>query len=184
MDKSVYTGKQMICPCPALLITCGNPQEKNENIITISWAGILSSNPEYVSISVRPIRRSFELIKRYMQFVINVPGDGLVKEVDYCGSYSGREVDKFSKCCFTKFYVAETNTPLLSECFLHLICQVEHILDLGAHHLFIARVVKKYADADLAPAQQPLCYVRPDYHRLEAGPIWSFGQSRRGKAVD
>jgi len=47
-----------------------------------------------VSISVRPERHSYRMIKESGEFVINLVTEQLVKAADYCGVRSGRDVDK------------------------------------------------------------------------------------------
>ena len=66
----------MIYPLPAALVTCGSCEEEY-NIITVAWVGTICTNPPMCYISVRPERHSYPILKKNMEFVINltVPGD-------------------------------------------------------------------------------------------------------------
>ena len=61
----------MIYPLPALLVSCGSTDEEY-NIITVAWAGTICTNPAMCYISVRPERHSYPILKRNMEFVINL----------------------------------------------------------------------------------------------------------------
>ncbi|MHA1399593.1 MAG: flavin reductase family protein [Candidatus Heimdallarchaeaceae archaeon] len=133
-------------PNPALLISCKNKEE--ESIITISWAGTCCSDPPTVSIGVRPSRFSYDLIKQSKQFVINVPTADMLEQVKFCGTESGREYDKWKECHFTREKGREVEVPLIKECPINLECRVKDIIEIGAHHLFIAEIVALHVDEE------------------------------------
>ena len=60
-----------IYPLPAVLVSCGNTPEEY-NLITVSWVGTLCTNPPMCYISVRPERYSYEILRKNMEFVINL----------------------------------------------------------------------------------------------------------------
>ena len=77
-------------------------REGKPNIITIAWAGHgVHQLPPMVSISVRPTRYSYEIIRETGEFVINLVTEPLTRACDYCGVVSGRDVDKFAKTGLT-----------------------------------------------------------------------------------
>ena len=61
----------MIYPLPAVLVSCGK-EESEYNIITVAWTGTICTNPPMCYISVRPERHSYDIIKKNMEFVINL----------------------------------------------------------------------------------------------------------------
>ena len=126
-------------PVPVVLVSSGHGERAN--IITIAWTGILCSNPPQVGIGVRPDRHSHGLIQETGEFVVNVPGEGLLDEVEYCGFVSGREVDKFAARGLTPVPGSAVETPLIAECPINLECRLTHTLPLGSHDLFVGEVV-------------------------------------------
>lgn len=102
MAKQYWRPGNMLYPVPAVMVSCGLPDEK-PNIITIAWAGTVCSSPAMVSISVRKERYSHHILKESGEFVINLVTKDLVRAADYCGVRSGRDVDKFAEMHLTPF---------------------------------------------------------------------------------
>ena len=68
----------MIYPLPAVMVSCGN-DESEYNIITVAWTGTICTNPPMCYISVRPERYSHSIIKKNMEFVINLTTADMAK---------------------------------------------------------------------------------------------------------
>lgn len=126
-------------PVPVVLVSCGHGEQAN--VITIAWTGTLCSSPPQVGIGVRPDRHSHGLIRETGEFVVNIPGEGLLDEVEYCGFISGREVNKFAARGLTPVPGSEVQTPIIAECPINIECRLVHTLSLGSHDLFIGQVV-------------------------------------------
>ena len=62
MPREEFKPGNMLYPLPAVMISSQRPGEK-PNIITVAWAGTICSDPAMVSISVRPSRLSYDIIK-------------------------------------------------------------------------------------------------------------------------
>jgi flavin reductase (DIM6/NTAB) family NADH-FMN oxidoreductase RutF len=131
-------------PNPVVLVSVTH--ELKESIITLSWTGTCCSDPPMVSVSVRPERYSYQILQDSKEFVINFPTVSLIDQVKICGTKSGREIDKWKECNFTKLNSKEIKTPAIAECPVNMECKVEQILKLGTHDLFIARVVASHID--------------------------------------
>lgn len=130
----------MLYPLPAVMVSCGRPGEK-PNIITVAWAGTVCSSPAMVSISVRPNRYSYGILRETGEFVINLTTEELVYAADYCGVRSGRDVDKFAQLCLTAEKAVHVNAPIIAESPVNIECRVQQVLELGSHHMFIAEVL-------------------------------------------
>ena len=90
----------MIYPLPAVLVSCGSTEEEY-NIITVAWAGTICTNPPMCYISVRPERHSYPILKRNMEFVINLTTRDMAFATDWCGVRSGRDYNKFQEMKLT-----------------------------------------------------------------------------------
>jgi flavin reductase (DIM6/NTAB) family NADH-FMN oxidoreductase RutF len=126
-------------PVPVVLVSCGHGEQAN--IITIAWTGILCSNPPQIGIGVRPDRHSHGLIRQTGEFVINLPGERLLDQAEYCGFVSGRDAEKFSTSGLTPVPGSAMQTPVIAECPINLECKLAHTLSLGSHDLFVGEVV-------------------------------------------
>lgn len=130
----------MLYPLPVVMVSCQRPGEK-PNIITVAWAGTVCTNPAMLSISVRPERYSYSILKETKEFVVNLVTKELTYACDYCGVRSGREVDKFQELKLTALPSQKVAAPSIAESPVNLECQVEQIQQLGSHHMFLARIV-------------------------------------------
>lgn len=139
MGKQYWKPGNMLYPVPAVMVSCGRPGER-ANIITVAWAGTVCSEPAMVSISVRPERYSYDIIKDTGEFVINLVTKELAYATDYCGVKSGRDVDKYQKMHLTPLPSRHIAAPGIAESPLNLECKVEKVIPLGSHHMFLARV--------------------------------------------
>ena len=79
-------------------------------------------------------------------FVINLTTEDLCYATDYCGVRSGRDVDKFKEMKLTKVEAEEISAPMIGESPVNIECKVEQVLELGSHHMFLAKVVAVHAD--------------------------------------
>ena len=136
----------MIYPLPAVLISCGSAPE-DYNLITISWVGTICTNPPMCYISVRPERHSYDIIKKNMEFVINLTNEEMAYATDWCGVKSGRDFNKFAEMKLTPVKAEKVSAPIVKESPLCIECKVKEIVKLGSHDMFIAEVVNVQADS-------------------------------------
>lgn len=159
MSKQEFKPGNMLYPLPAVMVSCkygdsDDPQCPNPalsgkpNIITVAWAGTVCTNPPMLSISVRPERYSYHMIKASGEFVVNLTTEALVRAADYCGVRSGRDVDKFKELRLTPQASREVSVPGIAESPVNIECRVRQILPLGSHHMILADVVAVTVDAD------------------------------------
>lgn len=147
-NKAEWKPGNLLYPLPAVMVSCGaSPEEYN--IITISWTGTINTNPPMVYISVRPERHSYNILKKNMEFVINLTTEKLVNATDFNGVKSGKNTDKFKTSGLTPLPARKTNTVIIAESPVNIECKVSHIIPLGSHHMFIAEVVAVNVDEDL-----------------------------------
>ena len=90
----------MIYPLPAALVSCGSKEEEY-NILTVAWVGTICSNPPMCYISVRPERYSYSILKKNMEFVINLTTENMAFATDWCGVRSGKDHNKFAEMKLT-----------------------------------------------------------------------------------
>lgn len=178
----------MIYPLPAVMVSCGSSPEEY-NIITVAWVGTLCTNPPMCYISVRPERHSYPILKREMEFVINLTTEEMAYATDWCGVNSGRDHRKFEEMRLTPGRAEVVRAPIIEESPLSIECRVREILALGSHDMFIADVVNVLADDryldpetgafDMQRAHL-IAYSHGNYYTL-GDAIGKFGWSVRKK---
>ena len=181
--KQVWKPGNMLYPVPVVMVSCGS-KGGEKNIITIAWAGTICSDPAMVSISVRPERYSYDMIRETGEFVINLTTEKMAFATDYCGVKSGRDVDKFKETKLTREQASHVGAPLIKESPVSIECRVREIQELGSHSLFLADVLAVHVESDymdekgkfdLAKAQ-PMVYSHGEYYGI-GKKLGTFGYS-------
>ncbi|MGB8656585.1 MAG: flavin reductase family protein [Candidatus Zixiibacteriota bacterium] len=147
MSKKMLAPQTMLFPLPAVMVSCEKKGQR-PNIVTLAWVGVVCSEPPMLSIAIRKNRFSFDIIKESKEFVVNIPTQKLLKATDFCGTKSGKNVDKFAEAKLTPVKGSKVNAPLIAECPVNLECAVREILELGSHNLFIGEIVATHVDSE------------------------------------
>ena len=170
--KKPYTA---LFPCPVVLVTCVDSKGE-PNIITLAWAGTVCSEPPAVGLGIRPSRYSHTIIKNSKEFVVNIPPARLVKETDYCGVTSGKDVDKFAETKLTPEQADEVEAPLIRECPVNMECKLKDVIPLGAHDLFIGEVVQVHIDPDILDEKGHIDFKKADPFVYNVGEYWTLNK--------
>lgn len=147
-EISLTRANRLINSGSVILATSISKDEK-PNIITLAWQMPVSHNPPLSAISIAKSHFSHQLIEISKTFVINVPNVDLLKQVKFCGSVSGRYIDKFKESNLTPIPAKVVKSPLIKECIGHLECEVIEIHPAGDHTIFIGKIVAASANKDL-----------------------------------
>lgn len=172
VKKSPWTA---LFPCPVVLVTCADSEGK-PNIITLAWVGVVCSNPPMLGLGVQPRRYSFKLLEGSGEFVVNIPTKDLVKEVDFCGTVSGKDVDKFSQTGLTPEPAEKVKSPLIKECPVNIECLVKKKIPLGIHHLFLGEIVQVHVDQEILNEKGRIDFNRGSPFVYNQGEYWSLNK--------
>lgn len=142
--KQSWKPGTLVYPAPAALVSCGDPEDNN--LLTVAWTGTICTDPAMLSISVRPERHSYEMIKRNMQFTLNLTTATMARATDLCGVKSGADCDKWALSGFHRYPGVAVACPAVEESPISIECRVKTIMPLGSHDMFIAEVVNVLAD--------------------------------------
>lgn len=131
MGKRQFKPGNMLYPVPAVLVTVAD-REGNSNIFTVAWAGTICTNPPMLSISVRPERHSYHMMKETGEFVVNLTTESMAWATDYCGVRSGRDVDKWKETGLTPEKANVVDVPVIKESPVNIECRVVKVEELEA----------------------------------------------------
>lgn len=173
-EKAPFDKTFMLAPVPVVLVGCAH-EKLGRNVLTIAWCGVDCSDPPTIHVSIRPSRHSYRMIKESECFTVNIPTRNLLREVDLCGTVSGKFGDKFERSGLTPMPGTEVSAPIIAECPVNIECRVRDIIELGLHHMFIGEIVAKRADPEVLKDGDP------DFHRIPLisyvhGEYWSMGE--------
>lgn len=186
MAKQAWKGGNMLYPLPAVMVSCAN-EAGERDIVTVAWAGTVCTNPPMLSISLRPERHSYHIVRESGEFVVNLVTTRLQRACDWCGVRSGRDFDKWAECGLTPAPAATLGlAPAIEESPVSIECRVRDVLELGSHHLFLADVTAVQVEEGLLDARGRLdlgragltAYSHGEYFEL-GRRIGSFGYSVR-----
>ncbi len=139
-----------------MLITAGN--EDKYNPMTASWGGLgFLWNRPVAFVVVRPQRYTYELIEVSPTFTLTFYGAAHRDALTYCGSYSGRDVDKVAETGLTPVTGA-TGAVYFEEARLVLECRKLYAQDLKETSFIDTGLVDQH-------------YAARDFHRLYVGEI-------------
>ena len=183
MGRDVWKAGNMLYPVPAVMVSCGRPSEK-PNIITVAWTGTVCSSPAMVSVSIRPERYSYDIIKETGEFVINLTTSSLAYATDYCGVKSGRDTDKIKDMKLRLLPGEKVGAPLIEQSPVNIECKVMQTLRLGTHDMYLAQVVAVHADEAYMDEKgrfsldkaDPIAYSHGSYYTL-GRKLGTFGYS-------
>jgi flavin reductase (DIM6/NTAB) family NADH-FMN oxidoreductase RutF len=167
---------RVIHPMPAFLITCAG-LDGRPNAIAIAWLTPVSFKPPLLAFSIRPERYSYELLRQNPAFVVNVMTFEWATEVNYCGHFSGREVDKFEATGLTPVPAQVVSVPAIAEAAANVECEVDAWYPGGQNTLVVGRVVTALARPGmLAGKWRDLPFAPPLLHVLSNRYTTSTGQ--------
>jgi flavin reductase (DIM6/NTAB) family NADH-FMN oxidoreductase RutF len=139
-----------------MLITAGKMD--NFNTMTASWGGLGNLwNSPVCFCFVRPQRYSFLFMEREENFTLTFFDEAYRKALTFCGTKSGRDVDKVAETGLTPLS-GTTGAVYFEEARLVLECRKLYTQDLLAENFVDASLVKAH-------------YAAGDFHRLYVGEI-------------
>ena len=121
----------------------------NPNLMTAAWVGICCSKPPCLNVSLRKATYSYRNIVKKKAFTVNIPPEAYVKESDYIGIVSGRELNKFSKLKLTPIKSKIVDAPYVKEFPLALECKLIRTIKIGLHTEFIVEIIDVKADTSV-----------------------------------
>lgn len=176
MAKQVWRGGNMLYPVPAVMVSCANAAGEKD-IVTVAWAGTVCTNPPMLSISLRPERHSYHIIRESGEFVVNLVTARLQRACDWCGVRSGRDYDKWAEQRLTPAPAAKLElAPAIEESPVNIECRVRDVMELGSHHLFLADVVAVQVDEALLNANGKLDLARAGLTTYSHGEYFELGR--------
>ena len=128
------------------------------NTMTIGWAMIgYAWRKPALMVLVRDTRHTFGIIEKAADFTVSVPRtDAMNDAVTFCGTKSGRDVDKFKACNLKVKDARQVGSPIIDTAGIHFECRIVHKAPMDPKYLI--------------PEYQYL-YPDKDYHTLYFGEI-------------
>ncbi|MFL5636308.1 MAG: flavin reductase family protein, partial [Gemmatimonadaceae bacterium] len=111
---------------------------------TMGWHMMLSFEPAMIGCFIWDENRSFSLIRRSKQCVINIPTYDMVDAVIGVGNTHGGKIDKFEKFGLTAVEASKVDAPMIAECYASFECKLRDTSLINRYSLFVFEVVKAH----------------------------------------
>ena len=181
MAKIVVDPMRPVYPTPAALITCVS-REGKPNIIALGEVFNVSlRRPPIVGLAIRKATYSHGLIADTGEFVVNLPNTAILRQTDLCGTFSGRDRDKFAETGLTPILADKVRPPLIKECPVNIECRLISVQEMGDHDLFLGEVLVVHAEDSVLDGEGRVSPARLDafvfmFNCGHAGEYWSIGE--------
>ncbi len=187
--KTTFGPQKILFPMPVSLVVTGNMEKAN--IVTIAWVSLLTSSPPTIGISVGTRGFSGKEILRNKNFSVNIAGVDIMKEADFCGITSGKNIDKFKEAGLTKLPSRHIQSPIIKECPLNFECRLTDHSVIGTTNHFVGESLEVHMDTDkvedplnystlMIEAFNPLIYIggAREYRKIgeKVGDAYSIGK--------
>lgn len=134
-------------------------KDGNTNTMTIAWGnlGFMWMKPIF-AVMVRSSRHTCKLMENAEDFTVSFPIWGqLIKELNFCGTKSGRDFDKFKELNLKHTNGKKVKSPILEDCDINIECKI---------------VYKQALDPQFMNEEVEKIYgIEQDYHVLYYGEI-------------
>ncbi len=176
MTKMKLGPNETLFPLTTALVAVGDREK--QNIITIAWIAPIDNTPPLIMFSLHKARYSLSLIRKHKCFTINLADATQAVSADYCGTVSGRDVNKFERANFTPVFCELTGAPLIGECPLNLECRLFQEIEISDRIIIIGEVLESYADCDkVIDGQKPdVGKMNPLAYCSRVREYWTLGE--------
>jgi len=172
-------------PTGIVVVSCSAGPADRPNLLAVGAVSHACIEPPMLGIAIGHSRYSHEVISRADGFVVNSPSEDQVGIVDYCGSVSGREVDKFKECGLTPFPSTKISSPGILEFPLNIECAIRKSVNLGSHNFYFGEIVAVHCDESILDSEGkiderkfcPMSAFLNSYWSL-GDPLIGFGSTR------
>jgi flavin reductase (DIM6/NTAB) family NADH-FMN oxidoreductase RutF len=141
-DFPVSQIRRLLEPGPIVLVS--SAWKGQRNVMTMGWHTVMEFTPSLLGCVIAAGSRSFEMIRRSRQCVINIPEVELAKTVTRIGNCTGADIDKFAEFGLETTEATEVDAPLLDACHSSFECRLHDAALVGKYNFFIWEVVKAH----------------------------------------
>ena len=131
---------ELASPFPYTLVVTMDKRDR-PNIMGLSWWMFTSLDPLMIAISVGHKKYSHECLEHHKEFVLCFPSEEQKKDAWFCGTKSGRNVDKFKETKFMAVSSEVVKPPYIKDVTVAYECRVVDNIKTGDHTAHIAEVV-------------------------------------------
>ncbi len=120
------------------------------NAMPAGWCTFCSGDPVMMAVSVAFARYTYELMEKSEEFVLALPNPEQKEAVYYCGTHSGRDVNKFEETKLETVPAAKVDVPLIEDSVACYECRKTDSLVTGDHKIYAGEVVAAHLSEEFS----------------------------------
>lgn len=130
-------------PEPVVLVVSCDTKGK-PNVMPAGWSMVASGEPPMLAVSIAHKNYTHKLIEETGEFVLCFPSEEMKGLIEYSGSCSGRDVDKFAEYNIEVISSKHVKPPLIKNSAACFECKVRGKLVAGDHTIFAGEILASY----------------------------------------
>jgi flavin reductase (DIM6/NTAB) family NADH-FMN oxidoreductase RutF len=144
-EIDLSTAIELCSPYPYTLVVTVDKQGK-PNVMGVAWWTFTSVQPPMIAVSVGHPRYTHECLQNCKEFVVCFPSEEQAKAAWFCGTKSGRAMDKFAAAGLKAAPAKVVKPPIIEGVTVAYECKVVAEMECGDHTLFSGEVVAIHGD--------------------------------------
>ncbi len=135
---------ELLVTHPVLLLS--SRSGRSNTVAPLTWYMPVSLDPPLIAISLKPSALSWRYVRESGDFILAVPGESMLKAVQFCGVHSGRDMDKIHHLGLQTAWGKAASPLMLTGCMANIECRTRDIHQTGARPLIVGEILSIYAD--------------------------------------
>jgi flavin reductase (DIM6/NTAB) family NADH-FMN oxidoreductase RutF len=162
---------------PLILPVClvGALVKEKPNFQAIAWFNMVDYDPYLIGFSSEKSHYTNKGIKENKTFSVNIPNSKMASVTDFCGLYSGADVDK-SKI-FNVFYGELKTAPMIGKMPINIECKLTKTINSHNADFFIGEIKGVYIDDNYLINNKPdMKSIDPLLYEDGVNNYWILGK--------
>lgn len=150
MQISIAEAQKLTSPHPfALLGTCNT--QGRANFMALSWWTYASNHPAMLAVCISSKGYTGKLIQETRAFTVNVVGEDMANAAMACGRSTGANTNKVEQFHIPITPSQTVRPPCIPHSLVCFECELETLLPVGDHTLFLGRVTTIKGNPSVKP---------------------------------
>ncbi len=132
--------RRVFQPSKVVLAIVFDPQNNRYNILPLCFHMWCSYSPSLYAIAIHKKNYSSILFQEAEEFVLAIPGEGMVDEVMFCGTHSGKHINKSHECKIEWSEAYKIKTPGINTAIVNIEIQVKERSIAGDHQIILGEI--------------------------------------------
>ena len=162
---------KILAPRPVILVSSVNPKGVS-NAAPFSFVMPVSMDPPLIAFASDPEHDTVKNILKTKDFVVNIPGRKILKQLWICKKEFPYGVSELKKAKLTEEKSNKVKPPRIKECSAHFECKLYRKERAGDHLLIIGRVLEARVEDRL--------FRKGKYQLAKADPLLHIGAEEFG----